>query len=90
MNGPSFSRFVDISIDLIDRGLERFGGDASTLAGRALRDWARMVEVGIPLSCPTTQRVIRLTRTQRYLYEFETLAGLSAIVNACLMRLLEQ
>jgi hypothetical protein len=86
----SFARTVDLSVGLIEKALQNFGGDVSMIAGRALWQWSQLVGDGIRPLEPTIQRPIRMTRTQHYLYRFETLPRLSAVMNACLLKLLEE
>ena len=86
----SFARTVDLGVALIERVRQRFGGDVSMIASSALCKWSHAVGEGSSPLAPTTQRPIRMSRTQHYLYRFETLPRLSAIVNACLLKLLEE
>lgn len=89
--GRSFARCVDIEVRLLNNLSSRFGPgtEISSIAQRALRAWAGEAGHGEPPAGQTIQRPIRLTATQYYMYEFETLPGLSAILNVCLRKLWE-
>lgn len=89
-NARAFSLTVDLSLELVQAAMRRFGIDAFAVIGRAFCDWSQRVGSGGPPSAPTIQRPIRVNRTQYYLYSMETLPRVSAIANACLLKLLEQ
>jgi len=61
------ARTVDLNRELIMRGIQRFEGDASTVAAAALGKFSGIVQSGVTPPEPTFQRPIRLTRTQDYL-----------------------
>lgn len=90
LEARGIARTVDLNCELITRGIQRFGGDASILAATALVKFSRIVQSAEPPPEPTFPRPIRLTRTQYYLYGFMTLPQFSAIVHECLLRLMEE
>jgi hypothetical protein len=89
-NSRGFSLTVDLSIELVQQVSQRIGGDVFALIGMAFCDYSQVVGQGSSPSAPTIQRPIRVTRTQHYLYSIETLPRVSAIANACVLKLLEQ
>ena len=83
------ARTVDLSVEIMNHLSTRFGSTLWAEVMRAINNWAASAGDGIAPSGRTFQRPIRLTRTQFYLYRYETLPRLSAIVNSCLIKALE-
>jgi hypothetical protein len=89
-NSRGFALIVDLSLDFVQRAAQRSGGDVFARIGRGFCEWSQSVGAGSPPSKPTIQRPIRVNRTMHYLYSLESLPQVSAIMNACLLKLLEQ
>lgn len=86
----NFSLRADLNRNILDRGLSRFGGDPSTLVGAALRKFSQAVKEGVIPPGPLFPVLIRLTRTQYYLFMSATIRQFSAVVHECLLRLVEE
>jgi hypothetical protein len=81
----SFARIINIDVALLERILQRFGPDFSAIVQKALYAYAAKVGVGQSLESRDVQMPVRVTPTQYYLFQFETLLTLSRIVHACLL-----
>lgn len=84
--------FVNLSLDIVDQGLRRFGGDISGLVQHALGDLPPEKRTALLDTQDDPARMrqfsVRLTRTQYYLYGRLGIPRFSRIANAGLRRIL--
>lgn len=82
-------KFVNLSLELVNMGLRRFGGDASTLLQRAL-NVAQLRGVDQNWEArDARQFTVRLTRTHDYTFHHESFREFSARANAALKQFLK-
>jgi hypothetical protein len=76
---------INVDIGVLERFQSRYGSDISEPARRALEAFAPSVGDGVSLGDRYTQRPIRFTLTQYYLFKSLTIPDFSKIVHACLL-----
>lgn len=82
-------KFVSLSLELVNKGLRRFGGDASTLLQQAL-NVAQLDGVDQDWEAPDARQfTVRLSRTHDYTFHDESFHEFSARAHASLTQLLK-
>jgi hypothetical protein len=81
----SRARIINVDINVLERFRARYGWDISPIIQRALYRFSVPMASGRSLGERWTQMPVRLSPTQYYLYNFESLLGLSELVHACLL-----